>query len=132
MAGILEEIGFRCFFIFTAMIPIAIIDFLLFGVATWLYKVIMFPIVNFLTVGLMGGVIYGFPPLLIAGAISANTAFRDGHKYQSMFGYINSWFIGLYLLCIMFTQGLLIAILIHMIYDLIFDFVRYGARSLKG
>lgn len=55
MAGILEEIGYRCFFIFTAMIPIAIIDFLLFGVATWIYKVITFPIVNFLTLGLMGG-----------------------------------------------------------------------------
>lgn len=131
MAGILEEIGYRCIFIFAAMIPIAIIDFLLFGIATWINQVIIFPIVNLLTLGLMAGTIYGLPPLLIAGAIDANLTFRDGHKYQSAFGYINSWFVGMYLLFIMFTQGLLIAIFVHMIYDLIFDFVRYGARSLK-
>lgn len=132
MAGFLEEIGFRCLFIFTAMIPLAIINFLLFGVASWVYSNIIFFIANVLTLGQMSGTIYGIPVLLMAGAISANAAFRDGHKYQGIFGYINSWFAGMYLLNVMFTQGLLIAILVHMIYDLIIAFVEYGVRSLNN
>ena len=129
MAGVLEEIGYRCLFIFTAMIPIAIINFVTMGLVMWLYNAIMFPIVNIVTLGLISGTIWGFPALFIAGAISANATFRDGHKYQGIFGYINAWFVGFYILHIMLTQGLLIAILVHIIYDLIFAFVRYWGQS---
>jgi len=131
MAGVLEEIGYRCLFIFTAMIPIAILNFLTFGLVIWVYNVVVFQIVNILTLGLIGSTLWGFPVLFIAGALSANIEFRDGHKYQGTFGYINAWFAGLYLLHVMLTQGLVVAILVHIIYDLIFAFVGYWGRSIE-
>jgi hypothetical protein len=132
MAGILEEIGYRCLFIFTAMIPIALSNLIIPGAIIWIYRNLTFPIVDVITLGLMHETIYGFPVLFMTGAISANAAFRDGHKYQGVFGWINAWFAGLYLLCVMLTRGLIIAILVHMIYDLIFAVTRYVGRHWRS
>lgn len=90
MAGILEEVGFRNMFIFIAMVSLTIINTISFGLMLWLYEFITIPITNLITIGLMQNILYGFPLILIAGALSANAAFRDGHKYQGGFGYINS------------------------------------------
>lgn len=132
MAGILEEVLYRCLFIFTSMVLIAILDLITFGLMLWLYRNLVFPIADILTLGLMHGTIYGPPVLFMAGGLSANAAFRDGHKYQGLYGYISSWFVGMYLLYMMLTYGLVIAILAHMIYDLTFALVRYGGRSLMS
>jgi len=130
MAGVLEELGFRCLFIFTSMAIIAVFNFITFGLVMWLWENLMFPLTDILTLGLMHNNIYGFSALLVAGALSANAKFRDGHKYQGIFGYINSWFAGLYLLSVMLTHGIAVAILVHMIYNLIITFIRYGRNNI--
>lgn len=131
MAGILEEIGFRCLFIFTSMILITLIELLIPGFLMWQYKNIFFPLTDIITLGLMHNTIYGHPAIFMAGALSANTMFRNGHKYQGTFGVINAWLGGLYLLHIMLTKGLVVAILVHMIYDLTIDFTRYFYDYVK-
>jgi hypothetical protein len=132
MAGILEETGFRCLFIFIAIISIAVLDLITLGFVMWFYQNITFPITDIVTLGLMHDYIYGLPALFMAGALSANAQFRDGHRYLGWFGSMNSWFVGLYLLFIMLTYGLAVAILAHIIYDLIIAFLRYGRNTFSA
>ena len=132
MAGILEEIGFRCIFIFTSMIPLALLELVFPGLIMWQYKNIIFPFTDIVTLRLMHNTIYGHPAIFMAGALSANAAFRDGHKYQGAFGVFNAWFGGLYLLQIMLTKGLVVAILAHMVYDLTIDFTRYFYNHVRA
>ena len=132
MAGILEEIGYRCIFIFTSMIPIVLLERLIPGLLMWSYKNIVFPITDIMTLRLMHNTIYGFPAIFIAGALSSNAAFRDRHRYQGTFGVINAWFAGLYLLHIMLNKGLVVAILAHMIYNLTMHFTRYFYNHVRG
>lgn len=130
MAGILEEIGYRNLFIFTAMGFVVIINTITFGLVLWIWQVIELPVIDFLSLGYFHNVLYAFPAVFIAGAINANVGFRDGHKYQGLFGLVNSWYIGLYLLSVMLTQGLVIAILVHMIYDLIIAVMKFTAQKI--
>jgi len=184
-AGVTEELGFRCIFIFTAMCGIwlfnlawswlilflgigafivafvlflkahadkspkvlwGVIGFVVLGLGLlwlrrffdndplyWFYESVVFPVVNFITFKKFDSIINGpYEILFIAGMISANAKFRDGHKYQGLIGVLNAWIIGFYLMKIMLTQGLVIAIIVHVIYDLEFAGVRYLARKLKG
>jgi hypothetical protein len=114
------------------MISLTILNIISFGLMLWLYEFITIPITNLITIGLMQNILYGFPLILIASALSANAAFRDGHKYQGGFGYINSWFAGLYLLCVMLTFGLLIAIIVHATYNIIIHLIHYGNDVIRG
>ncbi len=54
-----------------------------------------------------------------AAMLAANAKFRDGHKYQGMLGWINSWFMGLYFFWLMFNYGLPAAIVVHIVYDIV-------------
>jgi hypothetical protein len=126
MAGLLEEVGYRGAFIFLGMASIAVTDFFFFGVSTWLVQNISLPLVDLITFGLMHNVLYGFPVLLMGGALTANIWFRDGHEYLGFVGFVNSWFVGLYMITIMLTQGLIVAIIAHAIYDLIIAFMDFG------
>jgi hypothetical protein len=125
MAGILEEVGFRCFFIFTSMVAISVINWLTWGLVLWLYANILIPVMHLLSFGILDPVLYATPLLFTAGMLSANFDFKDGHKYQGLFGMVNSLVIGFYLLYVMLTQGLLIAIGVHMIYDIIINVIKY-------
>jgi len=131
MAGILEEVGYRCLFIFTAMVGITVFNFITMGLVMWLYQNLIFPFTDMITLGLMHDHIYGLPILFAAGVLSANAGFRDGHKYAGIVGYVNSWFVGFYLICVMLSQGLVIAILVHMIYDLIVAVMKYGRNKIS-
>lgn len=132
MAGLLEEIGFRCMFIFLAMVLIVAMNFLSFGLIMWINESIIFPLTDFVTLGMMHNIIYGFPPLMMAGALDANVWFRNGHKYLGLVGIINSWFIGLYFLCVMFTQGLIVAIIVHALYDIVVFSTEYVLIDREG
>jgi hypothetical protein len=180
MAGLWEEIGFRCVYILTAMIGICFANFcwkwtivisliitviyLLVSLAKakvvhiilslimlgifggfavllwhindpiyWVYQNITFPVINFITLHQFEHILYSgsIPFLFVAGAISANAKFRDGHKYQGPKGLLNSWVIGMVLINAMINHGLVIAIVIHAIYDLEFAFVRYFFAKSK-
>ena len=60
--------------------------------------------------------------------MTANLKFRDGHKYQGLFGYFNSWIIGYILLHAMMFHGLLVAIIIHAVYDVLIGLVQFSKR----
>ena len=95
----------------------------------WFYSAIIIPIVNFITLRQFEPIFYGgHEPLFIFGAIVANAWFRDGHKYQGIFGIINSWIIGFVMLYATVIYGLLVAVIIHAVYDLEFDLIRYSYR----
>jgi hypothetical protein len=176
LAGVWEELGFRCLFIFTGMIAVAFsnwawffIILFIFGILTltilgkaegiakiwailpagiivlffwldltdpiyWLYQSVIFPVLNFISAGYLEPILYksGMPFLFVAGAVSANAKFRDGHKYQGLFGVLNAWVIGFIMIYAMLTYGLVVAILCHVAYDLEFALIRYFGRKIKG
>ena len=81
---------------------------------------------SFLTLGTIDNILYHpFGWFVGAGIILANAKFRDGHKYQGKFGFINSWFIGMYLFWLMFEYGLVACIVIHFLYDMLIFFIHY-------
>ena len=98
----------------------------------WLYKNVVFNILSFISLGYLDPILNypGAPFLFIAGAISANAKFRDGHKYQGPIGVLNAWMAGFVLLYAMLYYSLLTAIIVHAIYDLEFAFIRYLGRKV--
>ena len=115
VAGALEEIGSRCIFIFVTMIPIMLLGLIFFELKT-----------------LMNNTIYGFPVVYVAAAIIVNIEFAYGHKCKGKVGVLNAWFIGLYLLYIMLTNGLVVSILVHTIFDLMLCIGMYVQFRLYG
>jgi hypothetical protein len=99
----------------------------------WIYHNLTFPILDFVSFHTLRPILYhdSLPFLFIAGAITANSKFRDGHKYQGPVGVLNSWIIGFVLLHIMIFHGLIVAVICHVIYDLEFAFIRYGFKLIK-
>lgn len=51
--------------------------------------------------------------------------------YLGWFGFINSWFIGLYFFCLTFTFGLIAAIVVHVTYDVLIFVIRYLDRVIE-
>jgi len=185
LAGIWEELGYRCVFILGAMISIMFANWfwgwllvifviiaivgglammaksegnpIVIGIAAlfivfcfflmywtwnledpvyWLYLNVVFPILSFISFGALDPILNfqpeHAPALFIMGAISANAKFRDGHKYQGIIGYFNSWIAGFVLLYAMLYYGLLTAIIVHAIYDIEFAVVRYIGRKVDN
>ena len=130
-AGVMEEICFRWLIFMSSMIGAIVANyiffgFLGFGIAEWLQIHFLGPIANFFTLGLLQHQLAN-PELWYVGAgiLAANAFFRDGHKYLGFFGFVNSWFIGMFMFYLLFTYGLLSCILVHFLYDLAIFAVRY-------
>jgi len=177
LAGIWEEVGFRCLYICFGMIAIVIANWFystflgilltvvfllafayfsgtkrqigfallsLVGVAAsivlmtkadplyWFYQYLMIPVLHFVSIGFLDTVLYGASPLFVMGAILANSKFRDGHKYQGPVGMLNAWIVGFILLHAAVTYGLLTAITVHALYDVLFSIIRYVVRKING
>lgn len=130
-AGVTEEIAFRwCIFLFAA-IMVQPVNWLLggfigFGIPELLQLYILGPVANFFTLGILKDVLVK-PEVwyLGAGVIASNAAFRDGHKYLGLLGFVNSWFIGMVFFAVTFKFGLGAAILVHFLYDALIFFVGY-------
>jgi hypothetical protein len=99
----------------------------------WLYQNIIFPVLSFVSFGTLDKVLYmeGAPFLFIAGAVSANAKFRDGHKYQGPIGLLNAWGVGFVLLYAMLYHGLLVAIILHALYDIQIHATQYIGRKFS-
>ena len=97
----------------------------------WFCDRITLPIANFVTLHRLENILYSptYPKLFIYGLVGANSSFKNGHKYQGIFGYFNSWIIGFILMYAMLTYGLTTAIIIHIIYDMEFSVIRYVLRK---
>lgn len=124
LAGVLEEISFRWLLFFAAFPSLAISNYLFFGVfgfgiAEFVHIHLAGPLADFTTCGYLHDELFGRGWLLGASLLSANAFFRNGHRYQGLFGYANSWFVGMFLFYVMFHYGLGAAIVVHFMYDLL-------------
>lgn len=131
LAGVLEEISFRWLIFLSAIATTKFFNWLLFGFAgwgflKWLHLTIFGPLANFFTMGFLENQLIN-PEMWAVGAamLYANGLFRDGHKYQGLFGLINSWFGGMFFFWMMYTYGLPAAILVHFLYDFGIYTIRY-------
>ena len=137
VAGVLEEISFRWLIFISAVVGIKIGNFLFFGwagfgIGEWFELHVAGPVVNFLTLGYLSDVLANPESWAVGAAmLSANAFFRDGHKYLGFFGYVNSWFIGMFMFWLLFQYGLLACILAHFVYDFLIDVVRYGGMVIE-
>lgn len=137
LAGVLEEITCRWLFFYLGIIGATFSNFLFFGwagfgIAEFLYLNIFGPLANWLTFGSLSSVLFhGTGWAVGASLLATNAFFRDGHKYQGLFGMINSWCVGMYMFWIMIHFGLPVAILMHFSYDILIDCTWYLDRSLE-
>lgn len=137
-AGIMEEIIFRWLMFMWCIAMAKLGDFILGGFIfnhglVWLiYEYIFNPIADFFTMGMLHQQLASQSAWFIAaGLMVANANFRDGHKYQGLFGYINSWFIGMYMFYLLFHFGLVACIVVHLVYDLTIDAISYVDRVIE-
>lgn len=136
-AGITEEIAFRWLIFLNAIWGIKLTNFLFFdfagfGIPRIIYTYVVAPVTNFVTVGQARGIIYHPLGWFVGSAvIAANAKFRDGHKYQGIFGWINSWFGGLFLFWLMFKHGLVACIIVHFLYDMLIFIVAYIDAAIE-
>ncbi len=121
-AGVAEEICFRWLIFMGAIVVITGADWLLLGFmgvhpVQWFYGILCI-VANFFTFGYLAPyLLNGFGWAVGAAIISSNGRFRNGHAYQGYRGFTISWFMGMYFFWLMFTYGLLAAMLVHFLYD---------------
>lgn len=89
----------------------------------WFYTAVWFPVVNWLTLGKFSD-IFAMAWPVGAAMISVNGQFSKGHLYQGIIGLIHSWVIGMLMFWFVFNFGILAAMLIHAIFDLVMDTIR--------
>jgi len=137
-AGVMEEIVFRWLLLMTGIVGAKVGDWLLggeffnHGLVWVIYTYILAPVADFTSFGLLHSVLgAGAVWSVAAGVIIANRKFRDGHKYLGWFGFLNSWFIGLYFFYLTFTFGLVAAIVVHFTYDALIFTIRYLDRVIE-
>jgi hypothetical protein len=129
-AGVTEELAFRWILPYAAVPTLLLMNwlffgFLGFGINEWFHTTIWSPFANFTTFDLLLPQLMAKDWVIGACILYSNAFFRNGHKYQGWFGYVNSWFMGMYLWFVCIHHGLLAAIVVHFLYDLVIDI--YGA-----
>ncbi|GEM_PF-892202 len=131
LAGVLEEISFRWIVFYSSIAVALAVNWLFFGwagfgVIEFLHNYLFGPVVNWLTLGKLSAWLVNKEIWYIgAGIVSANGLFRDGHKYLGPVGFVNSWFIGMFMFYLLQEYGLPACILCHFVYDLLIFAVRY-------
>lgn len=94
---------------------------------------VLIPIANWTTFGMMESILTDrSTPLFLFGIFAANTAFRNGHKYLGPIGFVNSWYVGMVMVYATLTYGILTAIVLHAIYDIIIAVLKYVMRKLSA
>lgn len=137
IAGVGEEITFRWLFFLNNIVSVKIgnwffFGFLGFGIPAWFHLHIIGPIANWTTLGGLEPFIFHQTGWAVGAAMLATNAFfRDGHRYQGLLGFVNSWFGGMFLFWIMFEYGLLAAILIHFTYNFLIYLARYADAAIE-
>lgn len=124
-AGVFEEIAFRWLIFYAEIVAVKIMNFLIFGflgfgVYRFLHLELLGPIADFTTFGALHPQLFHASGWAVGAALlTTNATFRNGHAYLGWFGLLNSWFLGMFFFWIMFAYGLPIAILLHVLYDLL-------------
>lgn len=133
-AGTTEEIAHRWILFLSGTAWATLGNFLFFGFAgfgipKFFHMWVWGPIANFTTFGYLEEYIFHPTHWAVgAGLLYSNAFFRDGHKYQGLVGWTNSWFLGMFFFWILFQYGLLAAILVHFLYN----FFIYAYAALRS
>jgi len=124
-SGIGQEILFRWGYLLSGIIMVQFFDWILGGfffgngLLQLVQSSVLGPLANLITFGTMSEFLAQSDTWAVgAGMLATNLAYRDGHKYTGKFGVVNNWFVGMAFFYLMFTYGLLAAILVHILYDL--------------
>ncbi len=136
-AGLLEEVGFRWLIFLPAVATVRLTNYLFFGFAgfgleEWFHLHVWGPIADLTTFGYLSDWIYDTDTWAVGAAmLYSNAFFRDGHKYQGLLGFVNSWFIGMFLFFLALNYGLPAAILVHFLYDVVCFTVSNAVTTLR-
>ncbi len=106
-------------FIVLAMVALLDLSIVLL-ISKWWYITVLFPIVNWITLGKFA-LIFAMSWPIAAAMISSNWSFGAGHVYQGFIGWLHSWVIGMVMFWFMFNFGLLAAMLVHAAFDVVMD-----------
>ena len=105
----------------------------------WFYNALLIPLADWTSFHKLHDLFYatGATPgvdtwAIGAGIVSANTFFRDGHKYLGFIGVVNSWYLGLILFWVMLTYGVWPAIVVHFLYDFLIFATLAAVRLLRS
>ncbi|MDO8508006.1 MAG: CPBP family glutamic-type intramembrane protease [bacterium] len=136
-AGVVEEVCFRWILFLSCIVGAMVGNFLFFGflgfgIVEAVQVHILGPIADFFTFGHLS-IYLGSPTNWAIGAaiLSANAFFRNGHKYLGPLGFVNSWFIGMFMFILLFRYGLLACILVHFLYDFLIFSILYIDRVIE-
>jgi hypothetical protein len=126
-AGFWEEICYRWLSFMSAMVLLPFFNAITFGLVHWLYTVIFIPFTNFITFGFMEPHLLTNNWVLGAAVVSAAATFRREHKDKNLVGKIIVWYGGIFLFWMMFSYGIITAMVVHAMYD----FIVYGTAIAK-
>lgn len=98
----------------------------------WLYDYIVIPVLHVVSFGSLDTVLYARDKLFVMGAILMNGKFRDGHKYSGTAGILIAWIGGFVFLHATMVYGLLTAIALHTLCDIVFNTTRYISRKVAA
>ncbi len=134
-AGVGEELAFRWILFYGAIVTAKVGNFILggfmgYGLIELFHTHIVAPIADFTTLNYLHEILYHPASWAVgAAALATNAIFRDGHSYQGLLGWIDSWFFGMLMFYMAFEYGLLSCILIHFSYDMMI-FILLAIMSL--
>lgn len=123
-AGVFEEIIFRYFLFYGEIWGVQLTNwlffgFLGFGIPELIYNLVVAPVANFFTLGLLELYLFnGFGWAVGAAIIGSNGKFRDGHIYQGWLGWVTAWFAGMLFFWLMFQYGIIASIIVHFVFDM--------------
>jgi hypothetical protein len=119
-AGFFEELIYRWLAFFIAMITLPILNFITFGLVKWFYGVALVPFADVMTLhALHSQLVQSGTWVFGAAIVMASVSFRNAHKGAGFIGFVNSWFFGMVMFYLMFNYGLLTAIVVHVLYDMV-------------
>lgn len=100
----------------------------------WFYGHVMVPFLSFVSWGELDPVLKNphLPQLFVFGMIAANSRFKDGHKYMGAAGMANAWIFGFVMMYSAVVYGIGTAVVLHVLTDVEFDILYYGARKVRG
>ena len=127
-AGFWEELIYRWLAFFGAMVMLPFFNWITFGLVHWCFQTIFIPVTNWLTLGAFAPQLTAANWVLGGAIISAAASFRDAHASHGVFGWANSWFMGMVLFWLVLHYGLATAIAAHVLYN----FIALGVRVARS
>jgi hypothetical protein len=121
-AGILEELVYRWVIFYWAIVVFWALNSIAAACAgkevmRWIFTAGLGPMADYFTFGHAHTLLYGYGWLVGLSILFSNFMFQRGHWYLGLIGWINSFYIGMFMFYLMFNYGILAAIIAHFLYD---------------